>query len=578
MAIVHDPIECGDRGAIISHVSRGGSADLAGLECGDQIIRLNGADVREATCAEIANLVAASGSTMLLHTVSNGRLLSLFEEERDMALGRGGALPLPAGGASGSVTLARGSNGTFGLTLRDNKRRGTIHVNRVVPGGAAWHDGRVQDGMEVTELNGIDLEGYTAAALSELLLETSPDSLTLGLAIDGMRTITLDAASNGSFGIVLGGPMDSAAVRRGVRGVFACGTMPNTPAAASQLKGELILGHQILQISGFSTTSMTLSDVLLLLNRKQSAGAQTISLGMAPNVELLDTYTDLPSVTLPRGRHGYSLTLVGPKTAAEVERRRPGVLVFSHTPLSEGSAVIERGTQIVSVNGQDTSDLTVQHVKGLLQFHTDSVTLGLRNNTRARREYIGENEDTPLTLEVGTDSSSCVIVREKGSFGVQFNGARSTDDLSVYGIGLFVAGVKPGSPAARAEGLEVGWQLMSLNGIDMSNASFDDLETTLKKVGDTLSLRLEPNEALLQLQKKLVVDIPDAMSRRNVRSSIVGRPMSAGTSSSFEPTSRLDVTVQLEKPSDGGLVFCTAGRCTATVQVHAESPALPGMA
>jgi hypothetical protein len=413
--------------------------------------------------------------------------------------------------------------------------------------------------MEVTDLNGVDLEGCSSAKLAQLLRDTAPDDLTLGLATDGFRTLTLDC-SDGNVGLVLGGPVDSSAVRYGMRGVFVCGTLPNTPAAIAQRKGELVLGDQLLQLNGITTMSMTLQEALNILNKTTVGTAITVA--MAPNINLLELYTELLAVELPRGPLGYGFTLMGPTTSAQVERRCPGVLIASHTPTNDNVVRIDRGTQIIHVNGQDTSDLLVDHVKALLQFHTDSVVIGLRGNTRACREYIGDGE-TPRSVEVSTDYSTCTIAREEGSFGVQFNGARTAEDMAVYGVGVFVAGVKPGSPASRATGLELGWQLIRLNGIDMRLASFDELQAALKSVGPTLTLHLEPNAELAKTYQNLVATVKEPRTRANMRSSIVGRPASASAPSFTSPSpgtpTQLDVVVHISRPSDAGYVALDVG-------------------
>jgi C-terminal processing protease CtpA/Prc len=95
--------------------------------------------------------------------------------------------------------------------------------------------------------------------------------------------------------------------------------------------------------------------------------------------------------------------------------------------------------------------------------------------------------------ELDTDYTTCVIkADENGSFGVLFNGARNRADSDAH-AGVFISGTKPGSPASRAEGMEVGWEIVRISGSDMRGATFDDLNTVLKNLGDTLTMKLEPN-------------------------------------------------------------------------------------
>eukprot|EP00038_Savillea_parva_P013165 m.7532 g.7532 ORF g.7532 m.7532 type:complete len:1177 (-) comp2453_c0_seq1:87-3617(-) len=540
LAVVHDPVGYDGYGVVVTHVTPDGPADVAGLVKGDQIVRLNGLDIRNANCEEVANVLGVVTSTLLVHTLPNNALLTDFEREKVAVMKQVTTSTLPAPTAGGGITLARGSNGSFGLAFRDHPKQGTIHIANVIPGGAAWHDGRIQRGMEVTDLNGIDIEGYTVDTVAQMLIETAPDGLTLGLASDGYRHVSLDAAGAGKLGLVLGGPADANAVRRAVRGVFIASVIPNSVAASVHRNGELEIGHQLLQINGIATTSMTLAEAQPLLEGHQPSSV--MKLATAPNTLLRELYTDLPPVHLRRGAVGYGLTLAGPLTAGEVERRCHGVLIASHTPPVSGVVPLQRGLQIVGVNGQDTTDLSVHHVKELIQFHTEAVTLDVRHNSLAVQTYLG----TGGPREVGTDSSTCVIHREGGSYGLEFNGARSRQDATKHGVGVFVAGVKPGSPASRAAGLHVGWQVVRLNGMDMRLATVVELQTALAHVGSTLTMHLEPNNVLFSAYQQLTSTIQgsSSVSRQAMRASTFAH----GAESEAAP----EISVTLERPPNGG--------------------------
>jgi len=346
--------------------------------------------------------------------------------------------------------------------------------------------------------------------------------------------------------------------------VFVAGAQPGSPAAAAVQAGELIVGHQVLQINAVATTSMSLQDIAATLTKLQpDEGDTVLKMSTAPNTELFEAYTELPSAVLNSGPRGYGLSIVGPASVAEAERRCAGVLVVTHEPL-DGSAPIERGLQIVRVNDQDVFDLSVDHVRGLLQFHRESVTLGLRRNTRAYKEYIGDGP-APLSKVTHTDSTTVTIHRKAGSFGVQFNGAQSKANDAVHGLGLFIAGVKPGSPASCAEGLEIGWQLVRLNGLNMRDASFTELEMMLRRVGDTLTLHLEPNPELFKNYQQLTTATqanPKPMVRGGkMRSSIVGHPTakSEPASALAPPLDTPQFTVKLSRPAGGGFGLMFGG-------------------
>lgn len=79
--------------------------------------------------------------------------------------------------------------------------------------------------------------------------------------------------------------------------------------------------------------------------------------------------------------------------------------------------------------------------------------------------------------------------RTSDGFGLMLMGSRRKG-----GQGIFISGVRPGSPADEHPDIQPGLQLLQLNGIEMGRATTMDAIAILKTAEDTLRLTLKKNE------------------------------------------------------------------------------------
>ena len=93
-----------------------------------------------------------------------------------------------------------------------------------------------------------------------------------------------------------------------------------------------------------------------------------------------------------------------------------------------------------------------------------------------------------------------------GGFGLRFGGAANQVEGQQFGLGVFIAGVKPGGAGAAAlaanSEVEVGFQIVTLNGQDMTTASTAELAAALKSIGNELELECVKNAALFDTYSK----------------------------------------------------------------------------
>ena len=87
-----------------------------------------------------------------------------------------------------------------------------------------------------------------------------------------------------------------------------------------------------------------------------------------------------------------------------------------------------------------------------------------------------------------TASTATVTLHKESSegFGLKFGGARNPAEAEESGAGIFVSGTAPDSVADRCDDLRVGWQIVSLNGAPLLDATFAEMKEALQSVGNTM--------------------------------------------------------------------------------------------
>uniref|UniRef100_A0A8C2BHF1 PDZ domain-containing protein n=1 Tax=Cyprinus carpio TaxID=7962 RepID=A0A8C2BHF1_CYPCA len=127
-----------DTGIFVSEIKRGGAADLDGrLLLGDQILSVNGEDMRAASQDYASALLSPQFQTITLERGSAGLGFSIV--------------------------------GGFGSSHGDLP----IYVKSIFPKGAAVEDRRLRRGDQLLKVNGQSLEGVTHSEAVELLRQTS---------------------------------------------------------------------------------------------------------------------------------------------------------------------------------------------------------------------------------------------------------------------------------------------------------------------------------------------------------------------------------------------------------------------
>ncbi|XP_029332734.1 multiple PDZ domain protein isoform X4 [Mus caroli] len=415
-------------GAIIIHeVYEEGAACKDGrLWAGDQILEVNGIDLRKATHDEAINV--------LRQTPQRVRLTLYRDEapykEEDVC-------------DTFTIELQKRPGKGLGLSIVGKRNDTGVFVSDIVKGGIADADGRLMQGDQILMVNGEDVRNATQEAVAALLKcslgavalevgrikaapfhserrpsqssqvsESSLSSFTLPLSgintseslesnskknalaseIQGLRTVEIKKGPADSLGLSIAGGVGSPL---GDVPIFIAMMHPNGVAAQTQ---KLRVGDRIVTICGTSTDGMTHTQAVnLMKNASGSIEVQVVAGGDVSVVtghqqELANpclAFTGLTSssifpddlgppqsktITLDRGPDGLGFSIVGGYGSPHGD-----LPIYVKTVFAKGAAAedgrLKRGDQIIAVNGQSLEGVTHEEAVAILKRTKGTVTL-----------------------------------------------------------------------------------------------------------------------------------------------------------------------------------------------------------
>ncbi|XP_062936329.1 multiple PDZ domain protein isoform X2 [Cynocephalus volans] len=415
-------------GAIIIHeVYEEGAACKDGrLWAGDQILEVNGIDLRKATHDEAINV--------LRQTPQRVRL-TLYRDET----------PYKEEDVCDTLTieLQKKPGKGLGLSIVGKRNDTGVFVSDIVKGGIADADGRLMQGDQILTVNGEDVRNATQEAVAALLkcslgtvtlevgrIKASPfhserrpsqssqvsegslSSFTFPLSgsgtsesldgsskknavaseIQGLRTVEIKKGPTDSLGISIAGGVGSPL---GDVPIFIAMMHPNGVAAHTQ---KLRVGDRIVTICGTSTEGMTHTQAVnLLKNASVSIEMQVVAGG---DVSVVTGHQQEPansslsftgltsssifqddlgppqckSITLDRGPDGLGFSIVGGYGSPHGDLPIYVKTVFAKGAASEDGR-LKRGDQIIAVNGQSLEGVTHEEAVAILKRTKGTVTL-----------------------------------------------------------------------------------------------------------------------------------------------------------------------------------------------------------
>ncbi|XP_036593732.1 multiple PDZ domain protein isoform X2 [Trichosurus vulpecula] len=415
-------------GAIIIHeVYEEGAACKDGrLWAGDQILEVNGIDLRNATHDEAINVLRQTPQKVRL-TIYRDEAQYKEEDMYDMF----------------NVELQKKPGKGLGLSIVGKRNDTGVFVSDIVKGGIADVDGRLMQGDQILMVNGEDVRNATQEAVAALLkcslgtvrlevgrIKTGPfhserrtsqssqmsegslssftfplsgsntseafDSVSkknaLALEIQGLRTVEIKKGPADSLGISIAGGVGSPL---GDVPIFIAMMHPNGVAAQTQ---KLRVGDRIVSICGTSTEGMTHSQAVSLLKnasgsievqvvaggdvsvvtspQQEPAGSSLSFTGLTSNSIFQDDLgpPQYKSITLDRGPDGLGFSIVGGYGSPHGD-----LPIYVKTVFAKGAAAedgrLKRGDQIIAVNGQSLEGVTHEEAVAILKRTKGTVTL-----------------------------------------------------------------------------------------------------------------------------------------------------------------------------------------------------------
>ncbi|XP_074850996.1 multiple PDZ domain protein isoform X3 [Carettochelys insculpta] len=417
-------------GAIIIHeVYEEGAASKDGrLWAGDQILEVNGIDLRNATHDEAINVLRQTPQKVRL-TVYRDEAQYKEEDMYDVL----------------NVELQKKPGKGLGLSIVGKRNDTGVFVSDIVKGGIADTDGRLMQGDQILTVNGEDVRNANQEAVAALLkcslgvvrlevgrIKTGPfhserrtsqssqisegsgslssfsfpasgsiplEGFESGLKknaiasdIQGLRAVEIKKGPADSLGVSIAGGVGSPL---GDVPIFIAMMHPNGVAAQTQ---KLRVGDRIVNICGTSTEGMTHSqavnllknasgtvelqvvaggDVSVVTGQQQDPPASSLSFSGITSSSIFQDDLGPPqykTITLDRGQDGLGFSIVGGYGSPHGD-----LPIYVKTVFAKGAAAedgrLKRGDQILAVNGQSLEGVTHEEAVAILKRTKGTVTL-----------------------------------------------------------------------------------------------------------------------------------------------------------------------------------------------------------
>ncbi|KAM9587662.1 multiple PDZ domain protein isoform 9-T9 [Morphnus guianensis] len=387
-------------GAIIIHeVYEEGAASKDGrLWAGDQILEVNGTDLRNATHDEAINVLRQTPQKVRL-TVYRDEAQYKEEDMYDVL----------------NIELQKKPGKGLGLSIVGKRNDTGVFVSDIVKGGIADTDGRLMQGDQILTVNGEGVRNANQEAVAALLKvsegsgslssfgfpvsgSTAPEVFESGLKknttseIQGLRTVEIKKGPADSLGVSIAGGVGSPL---GDVPIFIAMMHPNGVAAQTQ---KLRVGDRIVSICGTSTEGITHSQAVSLL--KNASGTVELQVVAGGEVSVVTgqqqdpptsnlSFASLTStnvfqddlgppqyktITLDRGPDGLGFSIVGGYGSPHGD-----LPIYVKTVFAKGAAAedgrLKRGDQIIAVNGQSLEGVTHEEAVAILKRTKGTVTL-----------------------------------------------------------------------------------------------------------------------------------------------------------------------------------------------------------
>jgi hypothetical protein len=117
----------------------------------------------------------------------------------------------------------------------------------------------------------------------------------------------------------------------------------------------------------------------------------------------------------------------------------------------------------------------------------------------AKTSTFQENRSYSAVIASGVSEEGafrCTLSNGSSGYGLKFGGPRSPAEGEKRGFGIYVSTVMPHGDASAKEEVQVGLQVLSLNGHDLRQGTTRELTTALQTATESMELDLAENKEL----------------------------------------------------------------------------------
>ncbi|KAM8874833.1 inaD-like protein isoform 3-T4 [Spinachia spinachia] len=445
--------------AIVIHevYEEGAAARDGRLWAGDQILEVNGVDLRGASHEEaIAALRHTPGKVRL--TVLRDEAQYRDEENLDLV----------------KVELQKRSGRGLGLSIVGKRSGSGVFISEVVRGGAAELDGRLMQGDQILSVNGDDMKHASQETVAAILkCARGPVLLELGR----LKAASWISSRRNSQGSQMSGSSSGVAAPPLTNTSTSCNLV--TPETTE----STFSGPTSLSNSTKSTHDIT------SCSNSTDAGLRTVEITRA------SPQASVPSLPLQSVSDSLGVSIAGGKGSPLGD-----IPIFIAMIQANGVAAkthqLKVGDRIVSINSQSVDGLSHSDVVAVLKGSYGNISLQVVADTNigaiaTQVECLSSNPSVSATT--GTHKAEPEgprprsISLEKGSEGLGFSivgGFGSPHgDLPIYVKTVFSKG------AAAVDGrLKRGDQILSVNGESLQGATHEQAVAILKKQRGSVTL------------------------------------------------------------------------------------------
>ncbi|XP_052267303.1 glutamate receptor-interacting protein 1-like isoform X2 [Dreissena polymorpha] len=530
----------------ISNLRPGGLAHRSDLlQVGDILVSVNGIKTSSLRHEEIINLLKHAGDVVRLEI--EYEIPELVPDDAFSVCCKQHTITLDTDSPSYGFILRGGS-----CQLRHKSR--PLTVTQIRPGGAADREGSLKPGDRILAVNDFSIVTLSLTEMNMLLAQCSGEtSFTVEYDVSVIDTVTkatgpllieIDKTPGAGLGLTL--------TQARHKGKPCVCIQTIRPMSIADRCGALHVGDHILSIDGAGVEHMTLAEATQLL--KSSPGEQ-VKMEVLPGklvekkmstdtvffnaVSVASTSTsvytastqvcrmEVNEVTLYGERPGLGLVLESTVLPNCLLQDPPIVTMLEPNTAAERCGVIHEGDRILTVNGVDCCEHTLEEINAMLK----------ESWQFAKLEVEFDVADTVMA------SSGVFVVklpRKHGGIGITLSAK------SKLGNPILITEVKKGSTSYRCGSVLAGDKLVSINDIRTDNLSIEEAAALLKGDEEIIKLKLRRDDPCTDVNGEDLISYTVELER-------LGGPLGVTITGTDDPSDPIVISALVE----GGLAART---------------------